>query len=139
MATKMKINGLPVVDATKPLPLYIGKNDVRLGATKDPASCAAARALCRKKGIQQARVHIGRTYVLVGKKWIRYLTPDSLRAEIVSFDRGGSLVGGFFRLAAMARSKRTGKRQGTARTGGRGKKRAKYHITTGVRQWGANR
>lgn len=138
----MKINGLPVVDAKGPVTIKITNTDVKNGNNKDPASCAAARALCRKQGIAEARVHIGRTYVRIGRKWIRYYTTPALRSEIVSFDRGGSFEPGIYKLRPLAPSDRaSGKRQGSAKAvpSKNPKKRQAYHWVRGVRQWGANR
>lgn len=140
----MKINGLPVVDATKPLNLVITKRDVSLGATKDPGACAAARSLCRLPEIDEARVHLGRTYIKSGKKWIRYETPKAVRTEIVAFDRGGSFEPGEYIFGAIRPSHRNGRQQGSTKSqtkpaGAKKKRRAKPHVVSGVRHNGANR
>lgn len=134
----MTINGLKVVDAKKSIHLVITKGDVKKGKVKDPSGCAAAVACRRALKAHEARVHIGRTYLRFNGKWERYHTSPALRAEIVAFDRGGVFEPGIYTLQKMQPSKKSGKRQGAEkwRTGGRGKKRGRYHILTNIRPMG---
>lgn len=139
----MKIAGLPVVDATKRLTIKITESDIEKGNTKDPGKCAAAQALLREKDCSEARVHLGRTYLKIGKKWLRFHTPESLRGEIISFDRGAAFQIGEYTLSPMQPShKATGKAHGSAPSTKKPKVtkvRAKPHVVYGVRQHGANR
>lgn len=137
----MQIDGMKVVDAKKKVTIVITKADVKNGETKDPAGCAAARACMRDLEATAARVHLGRTYVKIDNKWIRFHTPSSLRSEIIAFDRGGSFAPGKYVLPALQPAKKTGRRQGSmTNTQPKRRKRARpYHITTGVREHGANR
>jgi len=150
------INGKPVVFATKKLKLHISADDAKKGANKDPGGCAAARALKRLKDVVAARVHIRRTYVL-GKddKWRRYITPDPLRNEIISFDRGGGFTPGDYELRPLSPSAMAVKHHGAAsKDPDRGNylssqqnktprkliiTRSRPHRVTGVRHFGANR
>ncbi len=140
----MRINGLKVIDPRTAQVITVTPRDAKNGASKNPSSCAAALACVRDvPGCTQARVHLGRTYLFVGDKVLRYKTPRPLRTEIVSFDRGAIFQPGKFRLEPLAPSDRaTGRQQGT-KTGQSDKKKfAKkrvYHTVTGVRQHGANR
>jgi hypothetical protein len=141
----MKIDGVPVEDAAKPVKLHITKADVNKGNNKDPGGCAAAQACMRELGAEAARVHIGRTYLKLGKKWVRFHTPPALRSEIIAFDRGGTFEPGEYYLAPMQPTKKAGKRQGS-KAGDRratrkapAKARAKHHTVTGIRAHGANR
>lgn len=87
----MEINGKRVVDATKPVKIKVTAHDTKVGANKNPSSCAAALAAKRDvPDCLSARVHIGRVYIEQKNRWVRYMTPDSLRSEIIAFDRGGS-------------------------------------------------
>ena len=142
----MKIAGIPVVDANKNVIIKITARDVRDGKTKDPGSCAAARACMRDMGASQARVHLGRTYLKVDKKWIRFETPAALRAEIISFDRGHDFQAGSYVLRKLRPSHKVAR--GTAHGssvsktkpyGAKKKARAKPHVVHGVRAHGANR
>jgi len=143
----MKINGKRVVDATNPLHISISKNDAKLGKTKDPAKCAAARAIVRTLAdAKSARVHLGRTYIEVGDVWVRYKTPMSLKTEIVSFDRGTQPEHaiGEYTLGAPSPTDRLGVRPKKP-TGKTGSKKPRPHIARvhhqiqGVRAHGANR
>lgn len=139
----MQIAGLKVVDATRPLPVKITDADIKKGNTKDPASCAAALACLRKPACTEARVHIGRTYLKQGNKWVRYQTPRSLRSEIIAFDRGGSFAPGDFVLKPLPSGSRLGhythvsKNKNNKRP--RVAKKKSYHTVTGIREHGANR
>lgn len=147
ISKRMKIGGGDVADAKEPLPVKITKNDVRLGAMKSAKACAAAQALCRQNGFTEARVHAARTYVKrPDGKWLRYVTPPSLRAEIVAFDRGGTFEPGEYSLLPVqpsqtigARSKRKGYDRGKGKEwrDARGKDpnrpKRKNHVTTGIR------
>jgi len=94
----MKIQGRKVVDAKKPAHIHITNRDVKTGGVKDPFGCAAAKACVRDLRVAEAKVHIGRTYLRKGDVWERYLTPQSLRTEIVAFDRGGGFEAGDYTL-----------------------------------------
>lgn len=92
--SKMRIKGLRVVDTKGKRRLIISHSDIRGASIKDPENCAAAVALRREPGVQEARVYLSRTYLKEGDKYIRYLTPRSLRDEVVAFDRGGKFEPG---------------------------------------------
>jgi hypothetical protein len=100
------IDGIPVVDAEKPVTIHITRADCERGSKKDPTRCAAALALKRSTRCNESRVHLGCTYLRFGNKWLRYATPPSLKAEIISFDRGGGFYPGDFRLRPMPPSLR---------------------------------
>lgn len=98
------IEGLPVVDATEPLLIHVRAIDIKGASKKKPGDCAIARA-CRRelrKGnvrVVEARVHLSRTYLLLDgangtRGWLRYMTPQAARDEIIAFDRGGSFAPG---------------------------------------------
>ena len=142
----MRIAGKKVIDATKPLHISISKRDATLGKTKDPGSCAAARAIIRTiVDVKAARVHLGRTYIEYDDKWVRYKTPESLKLEIVSFDRGAKkeYSEGDYTLYAPSPSSRLGIRpKPQGKTGSR-KRRPHivrvHHPIEGVRARGANK
>ena len=137
----MHIAGLPVKDATKQVTLTITKRDVHNGDTKNPSACAAALECKRQMGVTDVRVHIGRTYVKLDDKWLRFRTAGSLRNEIIAFDRGGKFEPGTYTLMPVPPQDRFGHRR--PKPSGLGKtkriKRAKIHVVAGVRERGANR
>ena len=135
----MQIDGLPVTDATKPITIKITNSDVRLSHKKQPGACAAAKCCMRQMGVKAARVHVGRSYLQIGNKWMRYLTSPQLRQEIIAFDRGGTFEPGEYRLTPLQPShKATGKRYGgeAATPSRKPKKRRSYHIVRAIRSRG---
>jgi hypothetical protein len=99
-----------------------------------------AQAVKRELHAKEVRVHLGRVYVrTTSTHWTRYITPGSLRAEIISFDRGGRFALGVHTLGAVPIGQRTGKTQGTKkkpgapRFTGTGHKRRAYHAVRDVR------
>jgi hypothetical protein len=131
-----RIDGLPVVDAKRPLTLKVTKADIAKAADsiQQPNSCAVARACHRELHCKEVRVHLSRVYVRTNDhNWVRYLTPKDMRGEIIAFDRGGSFEPGEFRLAKVPPTHALGTpRRGGTRTD-TGKKRRPYHLITNVR------
>jgi hypothetical protein len=130
-----EIDGLPVIDAKRPITITITKSDVDKADVKEPAGCAVARACRRDLHAIEARVHLARVYVRTNKgNWTRYMTPRSMRSEIVAFDRGGQFEPGEFTLSAPSATKVLGKRRGGSKPFvKRGKKRKPPHVITNVR------
>jgi hypothetical protein len=135
------IDGLPVMHAKKPITLTINDNDIAKAARKKPADCAVARACRREFHAKEVRVHLGRVYLKTNNgNWTRYLTPKSMRDEIIAFDRGGSFEAGEFILAPPYATAKAvnGRRQGGKSRNARPRpapkhRRSKPHIVTNVR------
>lgn len=135
-----RIEELPIFDAKRPINLHITAKDVSTADPKRPNSCAVAKACKRSLHALEVRVHLSRVYIRSNKmNWQRYLTPNSLRQEIIAFDRGGQFEPGVYKLGRLQPSKRvTGKAQGsrtstqTKKKPNQGKKRA-YHVVKNVR------
>ena len=136
------IDGLPIKNATESLLIHITGPDVKSARPKRPDFCVVALAVKREMRAKEVRVHIGRVYVrTTGTHWTRYVTPGSLRAEIISFDRGGRFALGVHTLRAVTQMnhKLTGKTQGAKkkkgapRFTGTGKKRRAHHAVRDVR------
>ena len=134
------INGLPIKNATKSMLLHITGPDVKSARPKRPDFCVVAQAVKRETSAREVRVHLGRVYVrTTAKTWTRYITPGSLRAEIISFDRGGNFALGVHTLGVIPASQSTGKTQGAKkkpgapRFTGTGHKRRAYHSVKDVR------
>ena len=136
----MTIDGIEVRDALESLVLHIRTPDCKTGK-KDPQNCAAAKAAMREPGVILAKIYRTRSYLLKGtgkgRYWERFLTPDSLRGEIIAFDRGGEFDPGDYELPRPPNSMRIGVRHFQGRTGKRatGKKR-KPHVVRGIRPHG---
>ena len=97
----MKVSGARVVDAAEPLTVLVSRTDISKGAKQDADACAAAVAICRQTGCDEAKVHLSRVYVRNGDSWVRYATPDALRSEIIAFDRGGEFQPGEYVLKPL--------------------------------------
>jgi hypothetical protein len=119
-----------VVNAKKSVILHITDGDISKAKKKKPDSCAAAIACRRQMHVAEARVHLGRTYLRNNGKWVRYLTSDALRSELIAFDKGGKFEPGDYPIYRIQPSKATGKQQGSRKY----KKRSHiYHRVIGVR------
>jgi hypothetical protein len=124
---------MPVIDAKKPLTIRITKQDIAGANTKDPEQCVAARALKRQCKFDVAEVHLGRVFVRSNKGNIqRYMTPKSLRDELVAFDRGGQFETGEYTLIPPKGTQKLGYKKPTGPKKKRGKKRS-YHVVKNVR------
>lgn len=149
------INGKPVVNASRSVSLHISPMDTKKGNVKNPGACAAALAAMREiPNCTAARVHLGRAYVYNEKKqhWVRFKTPESLRSEIIAFDRGGSFQPGEYKLRPLPPSELDPKIKNKARYEKHSgsdtnrsntsrpaqapvtKKHRKLHVVRGVRQ-----
>ena len=134
------INGLPIKNAVQSLLIHITGPDIKSARPKRPDFCVVALAIKREMRAKEVRVHLGRVYVrTTASSWTRYVTPGSLRAEIISFDRGGRFALGVHTLGGIPPSQSTGKTQGAKkkkgapRFTGTGHKRRAYHAVKDVR------
>lgn len=124
----MKIAGTEVKDAAEPLVISVAKSDTRAGTIRKPEMCAAARALHRHTGCEEARVHLSRTYIKKKGKWSRYATPQALRNEIIAFDRGGEFAPGEYILEPVAPAARLDAPPSRAKHNGRSKQRPRHMV-----------
>ncbi len=105
--------GLPVMDATDPVVLHITKADVQGAKKNDPAHCAAAVA-GKREYKKEVRVFLTRTYVKEKTHWTRYINPERVTREIVSFDRGSTFVPGAYKVDAAPKAARLGAPRGVS-------------------------
>lgn len=128
------INGLNVVDATKPVIINISDRDVASGDKKSPDGCAAAKCAVRTiANCTDARIHLSRCYLRIGNRYYRYLTSPSLKLEIVAFDRGGKFMAGEYVLNAPPKSQRKGYKRPGGKVKTQGRRRRRLHVTQDVR------
>jgi len=145
MKSVRKIEGLPIADASNRIVIEISRQDISSGMNKDPSACAAAKACLRQiPKCTAVRVYKSRTFLKMGKRWLRYHTPLGMRTEIVAFDRGANFLPGVYVLTPLQPShKATGKSLSKTPAppkkkkpdGGKGKKRRPYHVIEGVREF----
>ena len=133
------IEGLPVVNAKRPIMLHVTPQDIKTARKYSPGNCAVAKACMREWKVKEARVHLSRIYVRCNEKnWVRYFTPRPMRSEIIAYDRGGEFLPSVYTVKPVSASKRTGKRQGTDtdknnKSRELRKKRKPYTVVKGVR------
>jgi hypothetical protein len=138
MALK-QIDGLPIIDAKRPLVVHVTAEDITKADRKEPTDCVMARACRRDAHVKEARIHLGRVYLRSNKgNWVRYMTPRYLRTEIIAFDRGGDFAAGEYTLSAPHISHRaSGKGQGSKTNKTRPKRYQKprhKHLVANVRE-----
>jgi hypothetical protein len=143
---QIKFEGKEVKDATKKIVIEISRADISAGKSKMPDACAAARACLRQvPKCTQARVFKSRTFLKIGTQWLRYQTPQSMRMEIVAFDRGTNFLPGVYVLSPLQPSHRHGgsarggkdpvKKRAVKKAGAKVKSRVPYHVMEGVREF----
>ncbi len=137
MSTIKEIDGLPVINAKKPIKMTVTKADCKNGDPKHPDTCAAARCLMREMHASEVRVHLSRVYIkTTPDKWVRYVTTKALRTEIVAFDRGGAFAPGTYHLQGVRKSLRSRAPKKPYRKPGsrpQNGNRNKRHVVTDVR------
>jgi hypothetical protein len=130
-----QIDGFPVVDAKASLKLEVTRADCNAATRKDPGCCAVAKACGRELKIKGVRVHLSRLYLLVGKAWTRYIVDNSLRSELIAFDRGGKFQPGVYTFLPPPPSKVIGSKikSGPRLTKGKPRTVRSYKSVKGVR------
>jgi hypothetical protein len=129
----MKLEGLPVRDATEPLEFTVTKRDVAKGGVQAPDSCAMALACKREHHAREVRIHLNYSYVLEKDHWVRYRTPSCVTREIIAFDRGGTFDPGEYMLLVPFKSVRLNTPRVRRDRYNKRTKRRYMHITANVR------
>tara|TARA_R110000824_G_scaffold12903_5_gene56311 strand:+ start:1432 stop:1863 length:432 start_codon:yes stop_codon:yes gene_type:complete len=133
------VNGIQCVDATEPLTFTVTKNDVALASRKDHPNCAIARSLMKQTGrdvlVSRSRVYVKQTYQDV---WVRYISKNSLREQLISFDQGGTFSNGEYSLNPAQPCKKLGQHTGGQKKVSSPKRRSKPVKLTGVRRHAGN-
>lgn len=120
-------------DAYTPIRIRVQSRDATAAKQKAPNECAFAKAACRELDADGAYIGIKESCVIVGNKVIRFQTPESVRREIVSFDRHRDFRAGEYQLSAVCPGRRLGVRgKEPARWKPSGKKTGKGKGMTGV-------
>ncbi len=124
-----QIGGRPVFDAKRALVVNITRGDVtRSHETQEPDRCAMARACYRELQCYEVRVYISRTYVRMNDtNWLRYITSEPLRNQIIAMAEGLGFEPGEFTLLTPPPSKRSG--YTPVKRGPRGTRRKPYVLS----------
>lgn len=124
------------VDAKRPVAIEVKKRDVNNAVPGNEQSCAMALAICREWKADAAIIGMTNSFVIKGSTAIRFTTPESVRREIVSFDRTKDFDPGVYHLGPISPSQRRGlkrkKRSGGAKPAGskNAAKRRTFHGET---------
>jgi hypothetical protein len=131
-----------VVDAKKPVTIEVTAKDCKDGKRKGPSSCAMACAA--KRDYDGAIISLSTAYLVKGNKATRYLVPQAVSREIVSFDRAKKFEPGEYALNAppdsmtisVIRERSAGKKKGRHKNAA-GQRytgtRTRNHRTAGIR------
>lgn len=98
-------------DAYTPIKIQVMAKDTPSAKQKSPSHCAFAKAACREMEADGAYIGIVESCIIVGDKVIRFQTPESVRREIVSFDRHRDFRPGWYQLSAVCPKRRLGARK----------------------------
>jgi hypothetical protein len=135
-------NGLPIVDAKRPIRVLVRPIDVKRGAKLEPQSCAFALALKRQTHCVEARVFRSVTYVTHKTRIVRYKTPEAAARELIAFDRGGSFEPAEYTFSPFGKSLLLvgsgGKPKPTGPKKTKSTHKKPYHITAMVRKASAS-
>lgn len=127
-----------VRDSATPIKITVRASDEQRGHKLDASSCALARACRRQEKADGVIIRLRKAYIIKGNTAVRYCTTESIRREIVSFDRHGNFAPGVYVLSAVPQTQRLGVRPGRPRgSNNKNGKHSKFavhrHVTTGVR------
>lgn len=122
-------------DADKPVEVSVSRKDCKGAKKKDATECALARAARRDLQADGVIIGISSSYVIKGNNAYRFATPESVKREIVSFDRHQDFAPGDYYLTPKSPSARLGaKSSGGGGGGGKNKiARRKIHHSARVR------
>lgn len=106
---RAKRAGKPIVDATKPLPIWVDNGDIRAAKRKNPDECAFAQA-AKRQVLGSVGATFFRTvgYIEYPRKVVRYKLPPSMEKEVVAFDRASAMAPGKYQLAPPGGTRRVG-------------------------------
>jgi hypothetical protein len=129
-----------VVDATKPVIIDVTQQDASNAKVRDPNNCAFALSCCRILKADGAIIGLSTSYIIKGKKALRYKNTEALCREIVSFDRKAGFDLGMYMMSPASPGGRLGVHKGGP---GRGDKKNNgikrfRHWTKNVRVLGVD-
>lgn len=135
---KLFPKALYAVDSSEAVEITVSQKDCKDAAKLNPTECALARAAKRELHADGVIIGMSSSYIIKGDKAIRFQTPESVRREIVSFDRHQDFAPGDYYLTPKAPASRLGTYQTTrnneGRKGGKNKTaRRKIHQSVRVR------
>lgn len=123
-----------IIDSGQAVQVKVQARDCTDGKKGQPSECALARATRRDYQADGVVIGMSYSYIIRGKKAIRFTTPETVKREITSFDRHSDFAPGDYHLAPVSPSQRLGeKRPKKPHSGSRDDKRVVHHSTVRVR------
>ncbi len=123
-----------VVDATRNAAIEVTMKDVRSAAVRQHDACAFAVACKHKFHLDGVIISRSVAYLVKGDTARRFMLPESVKHEIVSFDRGAGFAVGKYALQSVPKSSHLGSRERPQYSKTRETKQKRFrHITTSVR------
>ena len=124
-----------VKDATSSILVEVTKRDQTVSKRSRHNECAMAVACRRATKADGIIISRSTAYVVKRNTATRYLVPERVSREIVSFDRGADFAAGTYTLSKPDPSCLIGmvKRSPDDRHTGSGAKHVSHHATTGIR------
>lgn len=95
-------------DAMEPIRIEVSGQDRETSKRSDFTQCAMATALCRACKADGAFIGLSVAWVIFGTEAIRFDVPESVKREVMSFDRHDDFAPGFYHLAAICPGQRLG-------------------------------
>ncbi len=123
-----------VKDAKESISVEVTKQDQNAAKRLKHSECAMAVACRRSLKLDGVIIAMGTTYTIKDNVATRYLTTESVKREITSFDRSGLFAPGSYMLHKPHPSKELGNDHRPDKSNKRsGKRNAPMHFTQDVR------
>ena len=124
-----------VMDATKAVEISVNRRDCKIAEKLNPTECALAKAAKRELKVDGVIIGMGTSYLIKDNKAIRFNTPQSVKREIISFDRHKDFAPGDYYLLPKSEGQRLGASNNNKnKIGGKYKSaRRKIHMSARVR------
>lgn len=132
-----------VVDATKSIEVEVISKDVDRAKQKREDCCAMAKACERLPGVDGAIIKTSTAFIIRGHTATKFMVPDCVTKEIISFDRHGDFHPGKYYLTPVPKSARADGSRNNSKTKGKNRPykgslgfathRRPYVYTKGIR------
>ena len=124
-----------VEDGKSDLEIEVTKRITQSAAVKNHKKCAMAVACEKQFDMDGAVVSVNIAYLVKGTKAFRYLVPESVSREVISFDRNGGFAPGSYTLQKPNSAHRLGRShsQAVTSTGRRKRSSRAHHVTADIR------
>ena len=112
----------------------VSKKDCETAKKLNPSECALAQAAKKELHADGVIIGMSTSYIIKGKRALRFATPESVSREIISFDRHQDFAPGEYYLTPKAPTARLGTEQKNYRTNPNKTVKRKVHISARVRE-----